>query len=91
MGCYLIGIISDEDSFKGGRTISYNYKINKITYENEDFTTASYYKNNDIGDTIIIKFLPDDPEKSMIIEDKEYKSCYGIPPADGWKELPNCE
>lgn len=91
-GGYYIAVISNEHAGKSSmRSFNYKFQINKRKYKFEKFVSVDFYNNNRIGDTIIIKFLPDEPEKSMIIEDKEYKPCYGLPPDEGWKELPECE
>jgi rRNA maturation protein Rpf1 len=92
-GSYTIAIINEESVAKGGirhvrSKMLFQNKTLKVRYSS---VSQSFYNHHNIGDTIIIKFLPDAPEKSMIIEDKEYKSCYGVPPAGGWKELPKCE
>ena len=91
-GSYCIAVISNEHAGKSSmRSFYYNFQINKKNYKFEKFVSVDFYNNNQIGDTILIKFLPNEPEKSIIIEDKEYKHCYGLPPKEGWLELPKCE
>ncbi len=73
------------------KTFVYKYKIKQQYFESRDGMNYILSEKHKAGDTIIIKFLPNKPEKSMIIEDIAYKSCYGVPPKEGWKELPKCE
>lgn len=90
-GVYTIALINDEYASKGSRDFYSSFLINNTMVEVK-YTDVSkeFYLSHEIGDTIIIKFLPREPKKSIIIENEEYKSCYGIPPAEGWVKLPNC-
>jgi hypothetical protein len=91
-GYYNTAIINKEYiSKQSTREFTYTYRYKNKEMSDRRFIRVSYFNKHTIGDTIIIKFLPDEPEKSMIIEDKEYKSCYGLPPKEGWKELPKCK
>jgi len=92
-GDYSYGCIFEE--FIGVKTVrdfKYKYFINHYEYSNKAaIVNMDYFENHQIGDTIIIKYLPNAPEKSIIIEEEEYKSCMGLPPEKGWEELPRCE
>lgn len=59
-------------------------------WKTEEMLVYLFFKKREIGDTIIIKVLPSKLPESLIIENLEYKSCYGTPPKEGWKQLPNC-
>jgi hypothetical protein len=67
------------------------YIDKKKYYLRYNTVSQEFYSSHNIGDTIFIKFLPWSPENSIIIEDKKYKTCYGIPPKNGWKKLPLCK
>lgn len=91
-GDFLSSIINDEFIGRQSvRSFTYEFIIGGKTYINEFDVNQEYFNKHQIGDTIIIKFLPSKPEKSIIIEDKEYKSCMGLPPKEGWKKLPVCK
>lgn len=91
-GYLYTAIITEIESSKfSSKMLTYEFEIKKLNYKCKDLVNYKFSEKYKAGDTIIIKFLSDEPEKSMIIEDKEYKSCYGIPPLDGWKELPQCD
>lgn len=92
VGNYSIAIIKEKVRSRfSSKTFVYKYSIKGNYYENEDGMNDILSKKYKAGDTIIIKFLPDKPENSIIIEDREYRSCYGIPPHEGWGELPACK
>lgn len=73
------------------RQFTYQYQVKNKSFAETLGVEVTYFNKHKIGDTIIIKFLPNDPKKSMIIENEEYDSCYGVPPTNGWKELPKCD
>ncbi|HLW39388.1 MAG TPA: hypothetical protein VKX31_03280 [Brumimicrobium sp.] len=91
-GQYSYGIVKKINI--GGRvgdSFTYTFYFDGSIYTDKNPVGGDYSRNHQIGDTIIIKFLPKDPTKSMIIEDMKYKSCMGLPPKKGWKELPKCK
>ena len=91
-GRFSVGIIYKE--FIGARvsnTFTYKFIYKKNEFLSKKGVNDDFFNSHQIGDTIIIKFLPEDPTKSIIIEEVEYKSCMGLPPKEGWKELPRCE
>lgn len=91
-GNFSSSIINDEFIGRQSvRSFTYEFIIGGKTYINEFDVNQEYFNKHQIGDTIVIKFLPSKPEKSIIIEDKEYKSCMGLPPKVGWKKLPVCK
>lgn len=90
-GYYSTAIIKKRVQSKfSSKNFIYYFQIKGIRYEYSDDLNYILSDKLKAGDTIIIKFLPLEPEKSMIIESIEYKTCYGIPPKEGWKELPKC-
>lgn len=90
-GKFNIAIIDDEFIGKQSmRSFAYSFNFNKKKYYVKVDVSVIYFNQHKINDTIIIKFLPCEPEKSIIIEYEEYKSCYGIPPLKGWIKLPDC-
>lgn len=93
MGFYHVAIVKDKEASKGGIRYVYSsfYFHDKKFDVGYSLTSQEFYKSHKIGDTIIIKILPNNPEESMIVEDKKYKPCYGVAPEDGWEELPVCE
>ena len=92
-GNFTIGIIIKKSATKGGmRRVYSEFVVQEKKYENKyNSVSQEFYNFHKLGDTIIINFLTLDLEKSMILEDIEYKTCFGIPPSNGWKELPNCK
>lgn len=91
-GSYTYGIVNKINS--GGRvgdSFKYSYYYMERRQVNGNFISSKYSRSHQIGDTIIIKFLPEAPNKSIIIEDVEYKSCMGLPPKEGWEKLPKCK
>lgn len=91
-GYFCMAIIKEKVQNRfSSKTFIYKYIIKQRYYENKDGMNHILSEKYEAGDTIIIKFLPNEPEKSMIIEENEYKACYGVPPMNGWKELPKCK
>src|SRR5690554_1944129 len=91
-GIFTLGyIIKINIGGRVGDSFDYTFYFDGNSRINENFVKKDYSRKHKIGDTIIIKFLPPKPEKSIIIEDKEYKSCMGLPPKVGWKKLPVCK
>lgn len=91
-GAFTTGVIYEEfigtDAFV---RFDYKYLVNNHIYKNKLAVSPDYFNKHQIGDTLIIKFLPSWPEKSIIIEREEYKQCMGLPPKEGWRKLPRCE
>ena len=90
-GIYLLAIITENVVSKSSiREFKYYfvYQKHRIGIDN---VNIYYYNKHKIGDTIIVKILPSNPEESIIIEDEKYKSSFGKQPKFGWKELPNCK
>lgn len=69
----------------------YNYFVKKKKFEGRDLMNYKFSKKYNVGDTILIKFLINEPNKSIIVKDFEYQSCYGLAPSDGWKTIPQCK
>lgn len=90
-GYFYTAIIKEKvPSRFSSKTFVYRYSVKRCYYEDRGGMNSILSEKYNAGDTIIIKFLPNTPEKSMIIEEAGYKSCYGIPPPEGWKKLPEC-
>lgn len=91
-GSYVSTIIVDEFIGRQSvRSFTCKFEVDDETFTKEIDISKKYFENHQIGDTIIIKFLPEDPTKSIIMEDEEYKSCMGLPPKKDWKVLPKCK
>ena len=91
-GVYVIALITKRLATRGGtRTIGYSFELLDKKTKFQRYVSSEYYKLKHRGDTIIIKILPNDLSKSLICENFEYKSCFGIQPRDGWKEKPTCK
>lgn len=91
-GVLTYGIIYDQ--FIGRMTVrrftySYVFKENEYIFDRD--VEEGYFNKHKIGDTILIKLIPDSPDKNIIMEKEEYKSCMGLPPEEGWKKLARCE
>lgn len=90
-GLFCKAIINGEVATKGGtRTIKYYFHFGKKVWQFERYVSNEFYREKDVGDTIIIKILPTDLPESLICEKREYKSCFGKQPVNGWKVLPKC-
>ncbi len=89
-GVFTIGIIKKVTSSQGGMKHFYSdYFVSDIKYELKYNTVSQkFYNLHNAGDTIIIKYFPNQPEISTIIDDEAYKTCYGIPPKNGWRKIP---
>lgn len=80
-GIFTLGyIIKINIGGRVGDSFDYTFHYDGNNHINESFVKNDYSKKHKVGDTIIIKFLFSKPEKSIIIENKEYKSCMGLPP-----------
>ncbi len=94
-GVYNLAIIKDKEkpgkNKYGSKVFIYTYFVNGVQFEDAGAMSPDLSYIHKVGDTIIIKFLPADPEKSTIIESETYKTCFGIPPKNGWKKLPKCK
>lgn len=91
-GVFDIAVVKERvRSNLSSKTYIYIYYANGILFEKSDFMNPDLSMKYKKGDTIMIKYLLSDPKKSMILEDIEYKTCFGIPPSNGWKEKPNCK
>jgi hypothetical protein len=69
-----IAIVSDLVASSGStRSVYYNYNFNfNSTVKNgHDYVSKEFYKKINIGDTIVIRFLKEDTNKSIIIEDEK--------------------
>ncbi len=93
-GLYNLAIIKEKEkpgkNKYGSKIFIYTYYVKGVKYEDGGAMSPDLSYIHKVGDTIIIKFLPADPQKSTIIQGREYKTCYGIPPKNGWKKLPVC-
>jgi len=91
-GSFFIGVIYKKDASKGGhRHIRYAFKKNKKRYDFSDYVSKSFFNKCEVGDTIVIKSIVKDTDKSIISQISKYKSCFGIPPKMGWEKLPVCD
>ncbi len=91
VGVYCVGIIKSDVISKGSvRAFKFTFSINGVNWQNRRNISLSYFKGHAVGDTILIKVLPSKLPESVIVEDKEYQSCFGVQPSVGWKELPKC-
>lgn len=89
-GLYAIGIINKRRAAKGTTSIGYTYEIGHKKIKYERYVSKNFFGIININDTIIIKFLPTDLNKSLICEKIKYKACFGKQPINGWKDLPQC-
>ena len=65
-----IAVISDLVASSGSiRSVYYNYKIDSTIEKGHDYVSKEFYREINIGDTIVIKFLKEDTNKSIIIEE----------------------
>ena len=65
-----IAIVSDLVASSGStRSVYYNY--NSTVKNGHDYVSKEFYKKINIGDTIVIRFLKEDTNKSIIIEDEK--------------------
>jgi hypothetical protein len=91
-GFFSLAIIKERVQGKSSsKDFIYEYFVKKKKIEGRDLMNYKFSKKYNVGDTILIKFLINDPNKSIIVKDFEYQSCYGLAPSDGWKTIPQCK
>jgi hypothetical protein len=87
-GYYSFAVISDLVASSGStRSVYYTYTIYSSIKKGHDYVSKEFYKQKNIGDTIVIKFLKEDTKKSLIIEDKEFQK-YMLKEGKIWKNTP---
>ncbi len=90
-GNYGLAIIKERLKSKfTTKSFVYSYIVEGKNYLDRDIANVEFSEKYKEGDTIFIKYLPNEADKSMIIEEITYKFCYGNPPIEGWKEIPTC-
>jgi len=90
-GVYCIGWITRGVATKGGvRAFHYSFLIQNKKWQSKRNIPRNYFEEHKVGDTIVIKTLLTDLPTSLICEDKNYDTCLGKQPANGWKKLPKC-
>lgn len=70
-GIYHQAIVTGKTVSKGNTSsFYYQYKFEGKKYKFERYVSESFYKQHEIGDTILIKVLSNEPSQSIIVEKK---------------------
>lgn len=70
---------------------TFKYSIDNQLYYFERSVSDAFYKKNDIGDTIIVKYIHSKLPDAFIMEEIKFQKCFGKQPNNGWKESPKCQ
>jgi hypothetical protein len=69
---------------------TFKYFVDSRIHYFERSVSDSFYKKNNIGDTIVVKYVHSKLPDALIIEEIKFQKCFGEQPKQGWKEVPIC-